>query len=317
MISRRAAVGLLLIVLCTACGRETETKGTHKLRIFHAAGLAPVLDALRDDCLRDLGIELLTEASGSQVACRKLAELGRECDLIMLADGGLVASLLAGHCSWRIDFANDEIVIGVGRRAPHISEAEEDWPSVLARDDVRLGRVDESQGPVGYRTLLVWRLQGALGSRGLYERLLKKCDKVVDHVTRLTPLLRNGEIDYAFVYRSICIAHDIRFIELDDRINLGSNDVDYASASVSYRTLRSGVPVTATVRGSPITWTLSIPDRGADVEPAKAFVLYLLMKRRDVLRKNGFRPIAGPRFYGPESAHAPYRILSFRMGDLK
>lgn len=310
-------VAALAICLCTGCGDDPDESRVRDLRIFHASGLTPVLENVREGARKELRVGLQNEASGSQVACRKLTELGRECDLIMLADSALVASMLSGFCSWRVDFANDEVVIGVGARAPHISEAEEDWVSALLQPDVRIGRVDENQGPIGYRSLLVWKLQEERGTPGLYDRMLERCDKVVDHVTRLTPLLKSGEIDYAFVYRSICVAHDIRYIELDDAINLGSDQVDYSSAEVRFLKLKAGPRQTVTVRGAPIRWTLSVPDRGADTGPALEFVRYLLTERTEVLERNGLRPMERPLFYGPVSAFEPFRDLARHAGDLK
>ena len=316
--TRASLIGMMVVGLCTGCGGEGDRgRVSVDLRIFHAAGLTPVLDAVREDARRGLGLKLVTESSGSQVACRKLSELGRSCDLVMVADAALIVQLLGGVCEWRLDFAHDEMVLGVGLRAPHVSEAEEKWPAVLLRDDVRIGRVDENQGPVGYRALLVWKLQEPLGPAGLYDGLLKKCDKVVDHVTRLTPLLKNGEIDYAFVYRSICIARDIRYVELDRRINLGSGEVDYSHAAVTYDKLKTGAREAITVRGAPVTWALSIPDQAANPEAAARFIRYLLTDKGDVLERNGFRRIEPAEFHGPVAALKPLSAFARHVGDLK
>jgi molybdate/tungstate transport system substrate-binding protein len=287
------------------------------LRIFHAAGLTPVLEAVREDCRADLGIELMTEGSGSQVACRKVSELGRDCDLVMVADAGLIAGLLTGHCSWRLDFASDEVVLGVGLRAPNADRAEKDWPGALLEPGVRLGRVDENQGPIGYRALLVWELREMQGMPGLSEELLARTAMVVDDVGRLTPLLRNGELDYGFVYRSICIAQDVRYIGLDPSINLGSPDADYSAATVTYRKLKAGTPEDVVVRGAPVTWALSIPDRGANGALARRFVDYLLREKADVLEVNGFRPIRPARFYGPRDRLGDFSGLAAHTGDLQ
>jgi len=310
-----------VVLLLIGCGQRTEQGGENvarDLRVFHAAGMTPVLEAIREDCQEAEGINLITEGSGSQVACRKIAELGRPCDLVMVADSALVAELLNGYCSWRLDFAKDEVVLGVGQRAPHTSEAEEDWPSVLVRDDVRIGRVDENQGPIGYRALLVWKLQESLGSEGLSDKLTAKCDKIVDDVSKLTPLLKTGEIDYAFVYRSICIAHDIRYIELDSRVNLGSPDVDYSHASVSYRKgMGRAAEQQIVVRGAPIVWALSIPDRDADAETARDFIRYLMTERGEILDRNGFRPLRPAAFYGSAEAFSPFEDIARLRGPLE
>lgn len=319
MARRRRAVLVALAVVLAGCGADDieRAQPPRPLRIFHASGLTPVLDAVRGDARREISVELLAEASGSQVACRKLTELGRDADLVMLADARLVATLLAGHCSWRIDFAHDEVVLGVGARAPYASEAEQNWPSVLRRPDVRIARVDENQGPIGYRALLVWKLAEQRGAPGLYDELLAKADRVVDHVTRLTPLLKSGETDYAFVYRSICVARDIRYIELDDAVNLGSGDKDYSSATITYRKLKAGAEETLTVTGAPITWALTVPDRGADVEAAQEFIRLLVVGKAALLAENGFVPLAKPRFYGPEAAFGGFESFCEWAGQLR
>jgi len=303
-----------LALAAFGCGRS-ELPPARDLRIFCAAGLTPVLEDVRDDVRRDLGINLLVEASGSQVACRKLSELRRDCDLVMLADRQLVGKLLAGVCSWRLDFARDEVVLAVGTRAPQPERAEEDWAGVLLEEDVRIGRVDENLGPIGYRTLQVWKLQETLGYPGLSERLRAKCTSVVDDVGRLTPLLKAGELDFAFVYRSSCVAHDIRYIELDRRVNLGSDEIDYSSATVSFNRLEAGAAEVVTVEGSPIVWTLSVPDRGADAAAAAEFIRYLVVERRDAIERNGFRAMPRAKYYGPASAFAPFAEFADRAGE--
>jgi len=287
------------------------------LTVFNAAGLTPLLEAVRADCRRELGIRLLTEGSGSQVACRKASELGRRCDLIMLADAQLVAKLLGGVSSWRLDFASDEVVLGVGARAPRSAEAERDWPAVLLSDDVRLGRVDERLAPIGYRTLQVWKLQERLGPAGLHDRLLARCSKVVDDVNRLTPLLKAGELDYAFAYRSSCIAHDVRYVRLDRRVNLGAPEVDYSAAEAGYEQVAAGVRRRVTFRGELAVWTLTVPDRGADAELAGKFVRWLLTGKKEVLDKHGFRPLKPARFRGPEPAFRAFSAVAERAGELE
>lgn len=305
---------VLSLFALAGCGDGADLQ---PLRVFCAAGLMPVMDAVREGCRTDLGIELLAEGSGSQVACRKLSELGRECDIVMVADAGLIATLLPDYCSWRLDFAHDEVVLGVGLRAPNADLAERDWTQALLAPGVRIGRVDENQGPIGYRTLLVWKLRQMQGVPGLYDRLLAKTAMVVDDVARLTPLLRTGELDYGFVYRSLCIAHDVRYVGLDPSINLGSPDADYSRARVTYRKLKSGPPEQVVVRGAPVTWSLSIPDRGADAETARRFIRYLLRERADVLDRNGFRTLGPARYYGPREPFEPFGDYAEFAGGLR
>ncbi len=314
--SRICLVLCVLPGLVAGCGCEPAQE-TERLRVFHAAGLTPLLEDVHEACRRDAGIALVAEGSGSQAACRKRTELGRPCDLLMLADNALVTTLLQDVCTWRLDFARDEVVLAVGLRAPEVAQAEEDWAQVLRRTG-RLARVDENQGPIGYRTLLVWKLEAARRGRPeLYDTLVDRCDKVVDHVSRLPPLLRRGEIDYAFVYRSICIAHDLRFIPLDPAVNLGDPDRDYTSAKVTYARLQAGPQKEVEVRGRPIVWTLTVPDREADAALAARFVRYLLREHAGALDRHGFHPLSPPRFYGPEQDFAAYEAVAEHRGPLR
>jgi molybdate/tungstate transport system substrate-binding protein len=306
----------MLLPGCRCGGTGEDAREPVRLRVFHAAGITPLLEAVRPEAEADLGIELAAEGSGSQVAVRKLTELGRPCDLLFVADNRLVGTLAGSRCDWRIDFATDEVVLGVGTRAPHVDEAQENWAGVLRRDDVRIARVDESQGPIGYRTLLVWKLAERQGHPGLYRDLLAKTDKVVDHVSRLTPLLKMGEADYAFVYRSICIASDIRYIPLDRKINLGDADTDYSTVSFALPP-RNADETPVELVGEPILWSASIPRGSPHREAAQAFLHYLLEDRRDELDRHGFRPLQTPRFAGPESAFAPFAELARRTGPLQ
>jgi molybdate/tungstate transport system substrate-binding protein len=301
-----AALGVLAAASCD--------EGRHDLRVFHAAGFSPFLEQVRDDCESDLGITLRTEGSGSQEACRKVTELGRPCDLLVLADNQLVATLLSGVCRWRIDFATDECVLGVGVRAPEVEKAQKDWPGVVLDERVRLARVNESLAPLGYRTLLALKLQERLGCPSLHDRFLGKCGRAVDDVERLPPLLRSGEVDYAILYRSTCIAHAIRYVELDPRVNLGSPDVDYSGAEVRFAKLKSGAQELVTVRGSPITWTMVRPSNVGGHDPA-ALIEYLLSKKVGDLDAVGLRAFRKARFFGPADDYQRFRAVTDHTGE--
>jgi molybdate/tungstate transport system substrate-binding protein len=310
------AVLLGLAVGLTAWRAWPRRSSTVDVRVFHAAGLTPLFDQIRDRCAQEIGLKILNEGSGSQVACRKVSELGRACDLLCLADNALVAELLKNKCRWRIDFASDQVVLGVGKLAPDVAQAEKDWPGVLLRQDVRIARVDENLGPIGYSTLLVWKLKENLDTPGLSARLVGKCASVEDDVSKLPPLLKSGQIDYAFLYRSTCIAHGIRFIELGPEIHLGDPNRDYSAASVTFRKLSSDPSQQITVRGRPIVWALTVPAQGAQQEPAERLIRYLLKEARPVLSDNGFVPLASPVFYGPKEDYPPFEGCAKYGGPL-
>lgn len=308
---------IALVFLCALLvGVERSEKPAITVRIFHAAGLAPFLTRIHDAAENASHISLQLEGSGSMEACRKVTEMGRPCDVLMLADEQLVKSQLAGVCRWRIDFAADELVLGVGERAPNIAQAEKFWPAVVLQPNTRLARVNENLSPIGYRTLLALRLQTLLDGQPLTRRYLAKCAMVVDDVERIPPLLKSGEIDYAIVYRSTCVAHGIRFIPLDNRVNLSLPTIDYRQAVVHFEKLKSGQPETVTVHGSPILWTLTVPTVSEHPLQARAFIQYLLARQLGQLADSGYTALPTPVFYGTSADYLPYRGLAQYGGPL-
>lgn len=299
---RLGSLLLPALLLATGCGRTTATPKLRPLRVFHAANLTAYFEAVREPVRQDLGLRLQNEPSGTQVACRKVAELGRECDLLLLADPRLVRELLPGVASWRLDFAADEMVLAVGARAPDPDLAEQDWPTVLRQPGTRIGRVNENLAPSGYRTLLVWKLQEGLGIPGLYDELLGKTDKVVEDVTQLTALLKHGELDYAFAYRSLCLAWDLRYIPLDPRVNQGDPARDYRMAEVCFRSLVGDREIR--IVGSPIYYTLTVPDQHADAAAALAFIQFILTRSNETWRNLGYQLLPRAQFYGPREKFA-------------
>lgn len=297
------------------CGRGAR-EPARRLRVFHAAGFTPAIDALREPALRDLGVEILAESSGSIEACRKLSELGRNCDLLVLADSALVATLLGGLCSSRLDFATDAMVLAVGAHAPMVEKAESDWPSVLESDGVRFMRTDENQSPVGYRTLIILKFIEQQGRAVFYETMIGRCERVVDDVGRLAPLLKTGEADYAFLYKSLCVAFDIRYIELPPEINLSMPDRDYSSACVTFAALKAGERKDITVCGAPATWSMTVPSIAENMPDAVRLIQYITGRKGETLAALGFEPVAPPHFYGPAAEHSIIYPFAERRGEL-
>ncbi|MFC1484961.1 substrate-binding domain-containing protein [bacterium] len=284
---------LPFIFLCISC-KQNKSKN---LIIFSASFFSPILDEIKTDTKTSLNLNLNYEISGSQVVCRKVTELGRECDIMITADHRLFNKIAKSHVNWRIDFANDEIVLGVGKRAKYIDQAEKNWPNILLKNDVEIGRVSENLGPIGYRTLIVWKLKEKYGYPYLMNNLKNKSNKIVEHVSQLAAILKAGDVDYGFLYQSACIKYDIRYIDLDKKINLGSSDIDYSSAEVSFKTFAEGKTKILKIKGSPITYSLTIPINAPNKKDAYTFIKYLLTDKKNILSFYGLK-IFKPKFYG-------------------
>ena len=308
IMTKIAPAFLTLLLLCSCSGNNKP------LVVFYAPCYSPVVDILADETEETLGIKLRGETAGSQVCCRKVTELGRECDLLMLADTNLFKKITQNHVTWRIDFAHDSIVLGIGTRAKRTDEAEKDWAAVLLDEKIRLGRVDENLGPIGYRTLLSWKLMERLGNDGLYKKLLTRTGKVVDHVAQLATLLKAGDIDYGFLYRTTCLKYDIRYIKLDTQIDLGTPGQDYSAAEVTFKKLKSGAEETVSVKGSLITYGLSIPSNAPDAQTAVGFIKYMLGRKKEIFNEKGFSFFT-PKFYGSREDYEQFKDIAEYAGD--
>jgi len=301
---------LMASALCGSCSRPKQ-----RVVIFHGAALAPVIEKIRLLAEKN-GFEITAEASGSQVACRKITELGRVCDILILADASMVAELCADICKWRIDFATDEIVLGVGSRAPWITDAENYWYETVFRPETRLARVNETLSPMGYRTIFVLQLAEKLYKKNnLTADFLRKCDVVVDDTLKLPPLLKSGEIDYAFLFRSTAWTHEIRHIPLDKRINLGDEKCSYSDAEVILETKTASGTKNVKVRGELVTWTLAIPESEMS-DKNISFVNFFLSHIGGILEEHALKPLSVPRFYGPRETHDKIFDKTAYVGDL-
>ncbi len=287
---RLSPLGVAVLALAiSACGSRPPA-----VTIFSAAVFEPALYALRNSAGMDPGLRILTETGSSGNMIRRVTELGRACDLMLLADPEYFKTLGEGRFSWRIDFAGDEMVLAVGIRAPLTDIAERNWPEALLDPRPRLARVDETTSPAGARTLLVWSRSEEDGHPGLREQLLARTVLVVDDVGTIAARLRAGDVDYAFLYRSSCMLHELRHIRLAPRLRLAEADDLHDPQAIRY--------------------ALSIPYGAAHPCAAEALIRVLLDPALNFVADSGFIQYP-PRFYGPRDAYARFRDITAYGGE--
>jgi len=288
----------LLCVLVLACRRpQTE------IIVFYASSLSAVLgDAAEAFQKEDPGYRLRLEPSGSQVAARKVVELGMRADIVAVADAGLIPKMMIpSHAAWSAIFATNEIVLAHKDHSRFTDQIQAgNWAEVLLRDGVRLGRADPDTAPIGYQTLMVWQLAEAAGvggaaGAGLAARLVEKCARA--HVTHdeaeLLALLESRAVDYAFLFRSTAEDHHLKVLALPPEINLSRAELAarYAAASVEVR-MKQGQG-NARIAGAPVTYALTIPKNAPHPEPAARFAAFLVGDRgRRLLDRRGFHAMA-------------------------
>lgn len=288
-------LGLASGVLFAGCKSKTT-----ELSVFYASSLTAVLgDAAEAFQKANPQVRLRLEPSGSQVAIRKVSELGMRADVVAVADAGLIpAMLVPSHATWSALFATNEIVIAHKDHSKWTDQiSPQNWADVLTRDGVRLGRADPDTAPIGYQTLMVWQLAeaaGLEGGAGLSGRLLARCAK--EHVTHdeaeLLALLESRAIDYAFLFRSTAEDHHLKITTLPPEMNLSRADLaaDYASVQVEVR-MKQGQERKAIV-GAPVTYALTMPASAPHRAEAERFLaLFLGAQGKRLLQRRGFHVV--------------------------
>ncbi len=300
-----AALALLLTML-TACASVqsrthpgdpalTTLQGT--VIIFHAGSLAVPLEQLtRAFKARHLGVVFETEAAGSLVSARKVSELGRQADLVIVADYTVIDNLLLpAFADWNIQFAGNEMVIAYTDRSRYADEINaQNWYEIITRNDVIYGHSDPNTDPCGYRTLLVWQLaEEHYRLPGLYSRLRERCplENIRPKETDLVPLLQSGDMDYAFEYRSVAVQHGLQFVELPDEINLSKAGYADFYRRVSVE-LAGPEGITITQPGAPIVYGLTIPESAPRPDLAIEFLKFLLgPEGQGIMKATGHPPL--------------------------
>ncbi|MEA3400227.1 MAG: tungstate ABC transporter substrate-binding protein WtpA [Armatimonadota bacterium] len=274
-----------------------------ELVIFHAASLARPFEALERTLEEEVeGLDVVRESSSSRVACRKVTELERSADIVASADYLLLRDMLVPEqAEWYIAFARNRVVIAYSDHSKYQTEINADnWYDILLRDDVEYGYAEPDQAPVGYRTLLMWKLADMhyadqLGDRDLFEELKAGAPEsnIRPHCNELIPLVQSLGLDYIFQYQSVALQHNLQFLKLPPQIDLSSEkhaDL-YSQVSVELSGGTRGETMTRT--GAPIVYGITIPGDAENPTAAVRFLSLLLSERGQQIMQDNFQePIA-------------------------
>ena len=267
------------------------------LIIFHAGSLSVPVRKLSETFEKaNPGVRVLTEAAGSLHSARKITDLGRTCDIMLSADHIVVSSMLIPrYASWNIRFATNELVIAYRPESAYSSILrEENWPDILLKDDVIIGRADPDADPCGYRTVFAARLaEEYYGRPGLADSLLgKDTDYIRPKEVDLVALAETGVIDYMFQYRSVAIQHGLRYLELPDEINLSSPGMTERYSEVFCMIPGESPGKRIAIRGDYISYSGTIPDNAPQNELAMKFFEFMLSDGgRAIFRECGQEPL--------------------------
>lgn len=317
---------ILVLISGSGCGRKKN-----RLIIFNAASLHALFSDVGKELKKDYpDLEIVQESSGSRVAAKKISDLRRVCDVIGSADYTVIDTLLSpDYIDRNIKFGKTEIVIAFTDRSKYKEKINKNnWFEIFLRKDVKIGYVDPDQGPMGYRTILCWKLadiyyknkKGSVRpaerpvssaletaadvalqeynklhlSGSIFESLLKKCSKkyIRPHVNDLLSLLEMGEIDYGLMYSFTAKQHNLRYIKLPDKINLGNLDLKfyYSQVSVEIAGKKRGEKIVK--KGEPMIYSIALVKDTPNPEMGRKFTELLLSDiGKKIMRRYDFEPL--------------------------
>jgi molybdate/tungstate transport system substrate-binding protein len=274
---RIAFVVVLIVLLATAGAVAQEA-----VIVFHAGSLTvPFAKVEKDFEARHPDFDIQREAGGSTKMARMISELHKPADIMASADYKVIEkTLMPQYADWNIRFATNRLVLCYTPQSRYADELTKDnWFDILTREKVVWGHSDPNLDPCGYRSLMVLQLAERFYKQdGLYDRLLanRPAANVRPKSVELVSLLKTGHMDYAWEYRSVAVQHGLKFLELDDHINLGNYAFDpfYKQAQVKVTGKKPGTWITRT--GKSCTYGITMVKNGPNPSGAELFMAYLL-----------------------------------------
>ena len=268
---------MLLVIFLTGIAQAKDI-----VTIFHAGSLTVPFARIEADFeSMHPDIDIQREAGGSTKMARMISELGKPADIMASADFTVIdKALVPRHADWNIRFASNQLVLCYTDNSRFAAEVNADnWTDILARKGVVWGHSDPNLDPCGYRSLMVLQLvEKFTNQAGLYDRLLanRPMANVRPKSVELVSLLKTGNMDYAWEYLSVAVQHGLKFVTLDDHINLGNYKFDpfYAQAKVKVTGKKPGTWITRT--GKSCTYGITLIKDAPNRSGAVQFMAYLL-----------------------------------------
>jgi molybdate/tungstate transport system substrate-binding protein len=280
-------------------------------------------------------IDVNMEGHGSIQAVRIVGDLHEQADLVITADYQLIPMLLyevqdpdsgQPYSTWSVMFATNKMALAYAPESPFADEVSVDnWPEIINREGVRLGMSDPRFDANGYRVLMTVKLAERYYDRpdlfaetfsGVFRVPVRASNsgdgtlitvpevletKSGSHVVlrpysvNLLPLLKSGDIDYAFEYESVIKQHGLKYVSLPPEIDL--SDPEYAS-TYSAVTVKLDFQRFASVKpefaGEPIRYGATIPINAREPEAAAKLLAFLLGPEGQRIMAENYQPMITP-----------------------
>jgi molybdate/tungstate transport system substrate-binding protein len=282
MRKRIAACITVVFALGLVLAGPIQAGSSGKLIIFHAGSLSVPMEKMEKTFeAENTDTDVLREAGGSTKMARLISEVGKPADIMASADYKVIDNnLIPNHASWNIRFATNQLVLTYTDQSRYADQITADnWYEILQKKDVVWGHSDPNLDPCGYRSLMVLQLaERFYGIDGLYESLLANRPEknIRPKSVELVNLLKTGNMDYAWEYLSVAVQHGLKYVKLNDHINLGNYTYDnmYALAEVRVTGKKPGTWITK--KGKSCTYGVTMINDAANAEAAIRFLKYML-----------------------------------------
>ena len=307
-----------VVVAATYLPHEQEKT---ELKVIYAGSLiVPFAEIEKQFESTHPDVDVQMEGHGSIQAVRQVTDIHRNVDVLVVADENLIPDMMyPTYADWYVRFATNQMVIAYtneSRYARKINDS--NWYRILAQPDVTFGFSNPMFDACGYRTLMVAQLaeeyydiqtifddliasnldpeftvttNGNTTLMVVPETLDPRTEKIVIRggSVQLLALLDFGEIDYAFLYKSVAEQHRLRYRELPAEIDMSSPECEDNYEKVVVRLgFQRFTSVGSEREGKPIFYAITIPKNAPHPELAAEFVEFVISEEgRGVLRELG------------------------------
>lgn len=319
MKNNRYVNSLLVFCLMLLLAVPAMAQPSGKLVIFHAGSLSvpfKAMEAAFEKMYPEVDVQ--REAGGSTKMARLISEVGKPADIMASADYVVIdKNLMPKFASWNVRFATNQMVLCYTDSSRYADEVNGDnWYEILQRKDVVWGHSDPNLDPCGYRSLMVLQLAELFYKKpGLSKALIanRPAKNVRPKSVELISLLESGHMDYAWEYRSVAVQHGLKFVTLDDHLNLSNYKLTpfYKKARVQVTGKKPGTVIERV--GKSITYGITLLDTARNKEAAEAFLAYMFAPEGGlkVLKEMGQPPFVPVRATKEGMAHIPATFKQF------
>jgi molybdate/tungstate transport system substrate-binding protein len=286
-----------LIVFVQIVGVFCQTKPSDlngDLVIFHAGSLSvPMKEVAAEFHKLYPDVKILLESAGSVASARKITDLNRPCDIMASADYAVIDNMLIPkYADWNIKFVSNELSIVYHDKSRYADKINaKNWFDILMKQDVAFGRADPNADPCGYRSVLTLQLAEKYYRKpGIAKMIMDKDQNYIrPKEVDLLALLESNSIDYLFLYKSVAIQHQLKYVVLPDEINLKNPAFAETYATVSTEINGKEPGKKDVIKGEPMIYGVTMLRDAPNKAAALAFLQFLLTKDKGmkIMEKNG------------------------------